>query len=122
MLAGIGLVSTLLVTIVLAYGKHTRQIRTSQRRLVAIEAADKWLLDWSQTPEMSAKPTAGQVTDDPSMTWRFNPVNDRQLSIPGVGINCLEIVDADRAGGQQVLVKIEVLVRSGPTNRDGQGK
>jgi type II secretory pathway pseudopilin PulG len=49
-LAGLALLATLLAGVLTAYGNHVRQVRRTQLRLKAADAADRMLTDWFQRP------------------------------------------------------------------------
>jgi type II secretory pathway pseudopilin PulG len=70
---GLLLLSTLLASLLLSHGRHVRQVQLAQRKLVAIEAADRLLADWFAAPDGIPISATGKVA------WDSVPRQNRSL-------------------------------------------
>jgi prepilin-type N-terminal cleavage/methylation domain-containing protein len=70
--ASITLLSTLLAAMLVAFERHSRQIRRAQRTLAATAAADQWLAVWLQDPEGFPSEGSGGIPGS-DFTWRTTP-------------------------------------------------
>ena len=97
--AGLALLGTLLVGIVLAKVRYTHQWTAAERRVQAVGAADDLLSAWWADAGSFPRRDAGEVPGRPGLAWRTAPVSN-----PAV-----EALDA-RA------VRLEVFDRAAPTD------
>src|SRR3954452_23578105 len=71
---GLALLATLLVGVLLAQGRYTRQAAAADRRLHAIAAADALLTSWRLDPHSLPRSGTGVVAGDSQLTWRTQTV------------------------------------------------
>ena len=62
---GLALLGTLLVAVLLAKAKYTRQAATADRKLQAVAAADELLTAWRQDPNALPRDGSGPVARRP---------------------------------------------------------
>ena len=109
--AGIALLSTLLVMTLMSYRSHATQIRSAKDRMKAIRAADELLSLWMAS---SSLPRVGQqegLSGTPGWYWRIMPVEPSQdLTVMGAASVRLEIVDTNGTTGERMLARVELLV------------
>jgi type II secretory pathway pseudopilin PulG len=116
--AGLLLLSTLLVGILKAYGNHVRQIKRAQQKLEAIALADRMLGEWFKNPgwnilngNYNGNTNVNKKSNEPQLTWRTYTVENRDLQKTlGVKIVRLEILNTVPAKENDILTAIEVLV------------
>jgi type II secretory pathway pseudopilin PulG len=71
---GLALLGTLLVAVLLAKAKFTRQAATADRKLQAVAAADELLTVWRQDPNALPRDGSGSVAGDRQLSWRTRTV------------------------------------------------
>src|SRR5688500_13208484 len=74
--AGLALLSTLLVAVLTTRAKLTRQWAAAERRLRATEAADALLTAWWQDVKTFPRRASGAVPGDDRMSWRTEVVSN----------------------------------------------
>ncbi len=94
--AAIVILGTILVGVVLARSRHTRQIRLAQRKATAVRLADRLLTDWWTDPNGVPVGQSGPVDPEGTLVWET-----RERTTPG----------ARRIGGRVV----ELTVRNAET-------
>src|SRR4051794_34521543 len=67
---GLALLGTLLVAVLLAKAKFTRQAATADRKLQAVAAADELLTVWRQDSNALPRDGVGPVPGDRQFSWR----------------------------------------------------
>jgi type II secretory pathway pseudopilin PulG len=105
---GLALLGTLLVAVLLAKAKFTRQAATADRKLQAVAAADELLTVWRQDPNALPRDGSGPVAGDRQLSWRTRTVANREVAALGAQTVRLEVLD-DRAAGA-VLATVEIVV------------
>jgi type II secretory pathway pseudopilin PulG len=105
---GLALLGTLLVAVLLAKAKFTRQVATADRKLQAVAAADELLTAWRQDANALPRDGAGPVAGDRQFSWRTRTVANPEIAALGAQTVRLEVLD-DRAAGA-VLATVEVVV------------
>ncbi len=84
-LAGIVLISTLLVTVLVTSGKHTRRIAEAQRQLQAAGALDRLMAQWHASNLPYPGATTGHLPDYPEWfwksSWRVLPTDNPQWPV-----------------------------------------
>lgn len=113
MLAGLALLGTLLVAILLAKSEHQRQHRQAQRTLQAVRAADALLTEWWIEPGTLPRHGEGPVPEQPALRWRTAQRQPRVLEAAQVHIVRLEILRAAQPQAAPLL-SVEVLVPDAP--------
>ncbi len=109
---GLALMGTLLVAILLAHGRHGRQIRSAQHRLAAIDAADRMLADWVRTPYTTFKRRRGTVPGNEGFTWQIGFRESPDTRSMGLRIMRLEIHDNNAQAKGSPLATVDLLVPS----------
>ena len=111
--AGLALLSTLLVAVLTTKARVTRQWADAQRRLDAAAAADRLLATWWQDVERFPRQSSGRVSDDSPLTWRTRTVRNGPIDALGASVVRLEVTD-DR---DAVLATVEVVLSNDPPQR-----
>lgn len=125
---GLALLATLLVGILLARGRFAHQMRSADRRLAAVAAADRILTAWHQDPRAFPRSGAGSVAGDAQMSWRTQVVPNAPLNDLGAQVVRLDIFDErpQGAAGSDLLTSVETVVapdpdRAAPATRESTG-
>lgn len=124
----LGLVATLLVTMLVAHGRLTRQQRRAERQTEAIAAADQLLASWMATSPMVIparrgiieEPSERRVTSQivgqplarPPLEWQIQPVAMETATIPGTQVLRLEVFERETAASvmaPRLLAQVEFL-------------
>lgn len=106
--ASIALVGTLLVTILMAYGRTARQVRLAQKRLAAIEAADQLMQQWLLDPQTVPIDQSGTISEEDRLEWRTQSIEKEGTEMLGVEVVRLEVFDHMRP--DEILASVEFLV------------
>lgn len=106
--AGIALLSTLLVSILMSYGAHAGQIRAARQRVQAIEAADRLLSNWMTLGELPAVGDQDMLPGSDELVWRMVAVpRSERVSLPDeVGLMRLEVYQ--RSNREHVLTSVDL--------------
>ena len=107
--ASLLLLSTLLVVVLAAFSDHVRQIRRAHRRLAAVAAADRLLVDWFSTPGQFPRNTTNAVSGDDQLAWRTRLLDYADPENLGIEIARLEIVD-QKSADSPVLLAVDVVL------------
>lgn len=109
--AGLMLMASLLVGILMACGRHIQQTKRAQKRLEAVALADGLLTSWAGNPEHFLATEESSSTKS-GLYWRLRAVEGQRIpDIFGVEVIRLEIMDAESKEEPTPLVAVE-LVRS----------
>lgn len=109
--AGLALLSTLLVAVLTTKAKLTRQWSHAQQRLRATEAADALLTAWWQEPKTFPRQAEGLVYGEPGLRWRTTVVPNEPVNRLNASVVRLEVFGAVGAGrGGDVLATVEVVL------------
>jgi type II secretory pathway pseudopilin PulG len=108
-IAGLLLMSTLLVGILTAGSRHMRQLRLAKQRLAAAAMADQLLTAWAQSEQNLAVGEC-DAPDTAGLAWRVRPV-ERPSSPESLGVEIvrLEVFDAKADPTKQPLISVDVL-------------
>ncbi|QDU44559.1 hypothetical protein Mal52_30430 [Symmachiella dynata] len=106
--AGIALLSTLLVTILMSYRAHAGQVRAAKQRLRAIEFADQQMAAWMSARRVPGLGKWGESTDG-QFTWRIMRGETTAETPYGLQVARLEVQAAPRSKGSTVLASVEFL-------------
>ena len=109
--AGLALLGSLLVGLLLAKARYTRQSAIADRRLQAIAAADSILSTWHRDPKTLARSGSGTVSDDASLLWRSYVLANPPAEDLGGQVVRLEIIDSRNA---QMLVGVDYVAEPPP--------
>lgn len=110
-LASLALLGTLLVALVQARGDHLRQWTLAQRKLEAVDAAERLLEAWWADP--ATLPRSGSGTLDGGWRWRTQVREAPALEHEALHAELvrLEVLEAE---GPKVLVTIDLFVPRPP--------
>lgn len=109
-IVAIVLLATLLVGVLVATGRHLRQIRAADQRRQAIEIADGLLAQWLRDPQRIHVPASGKSRD--GFIWRTRELPSTQVLSLGLRIVRVEIMDEKDQGteGQRPLAAVEIAI------------
>jgi hypothetical protein len=111
---GLGLLATVLVGMLLAKGRFTRQAAIADRRLQAVSAANTLLSGWRQNPLSRARQGGGDVPGSAQKGLRTGPVLNPQASEWEAQVIRLEMIDERPDNAGAVLTSVEFLVDTKP--------
>ncbi len=109
--AAIVILGTILVGVVLAKARHTRQLALAQQQQTAVRAADELLSGWWVSREGVPTEGRGQLATQPGMVWETRLVENGEVQRLGARVVRLEVRLAEgleRAGAEDVLVKVDL--------------
>ena len=110
--ASLALLASLLVGLLLAKARYTRQSALADRRLEAVRAADRLLSEWWADPARFPRRGAGRVDVVSNLAWQTSLVANPTLGELGAQVVRLQIID-DRPGGLTqggVLATVEIVL------------
>ena len=108
--AGLLLMSTLLVGILTACGRHTRQIKRARQQLVAVALADRLLTEWARDPEQRFPDNGCDPSDESGLSWRWRIVEGSNVpETMGIEIVRLEILGTKFHEEEKPLVAVEIV-------------
>src|SRR5260221_5834505 len=90
---GLALLATLLVALLLAKARYTRQSAGADRRLRAVAAAEALLTGWRQDARSLPRSGSGGVAGDEGFVWRTRTVPNTDVNDLGGAVVRLEILD-----------------------------
>src|SRR5690348_1878673 len=96
-LAGLALLASLLVGLLVARAGYLRQSAIADRRLRAVAAADALLTRWHLDPMTLVRSGSG-TTDNDAFAWRTSPVNNAAVDAMKANVVRLEVLDARGIG------------------------
>lgn len=112
--AAIAILGTVLVGVVLAKARHTRQLGRSQRQRVAVRAADTLLHEWWTRPAGIPVGQSGTIASEPSLAWRTHRVANAAARRLGTRVIRLEVHESRtspwRAEHPEALLAVELLL------------
>jgi type II secretory pathway pseudopilin PulG len=110
---GLALLATLLVALLLAKARYTRQAAGADRRLRAVAAAEVLLTGWRQDARSLPRSGSGGVAGDEGFVWRTQTVANPDVNEMGAAVVRLDIID-DRVvaveNAQDVVTSVEFVV------------
>lgn len=112
-LGGLALLGALLVAILYAQTRYTRQAATADRRLRAVAAADALLVQWWREPERFPASSSGEIAEDDRFTWRTRRVHSDGLQNLDAQVVRLEIYDQQHTS--LVVVDVVLPAQGGPS-------
>lgn len=109
-LAGLVILSTLLVSVAIARGRFLRQWADADHRLAAVHETDKLLETWLSGPPQSVPISAQGMTDGPSPhPWRTQIAPSANAQSVGAIIVRLQLFD--HSANEAPLVQVDFLLR-----------
>lgn len=106
--AGIALLATILVTMLIAYRANAEQIRKAHDRKLAIELLDELLANWEQDLTVPVPGETGVFEDSP-WSWRVVKVRQIPSSELPYGAIRVEVLHTAIDGQSDVLATVEML-------------
>jgi len=106
--AGLALLGLLLVAILLAKARYTRQWARANLRGQAVAAADALLGQWRQAA-FPMKDESGYV-DGTDFAWRRNMVSDKSAAVMGLQVVRLEVFDDRPMQREPVSVTVDFVM------------
>ena len=110
--AGLALLSTLLVAVLTTKARATRQWSHAQRKLEAVAAADRLVTNWWQDLDRFPRRAAGRVPGQSGLAWRTTPVAKPELAGLMVSVIRVEVLDESAVGDarRSALASVEVVL------------
>src|SRR4051812_36514474 len=109
--AGLTLLSTLLVAVLTTKARVTRQWSHAQRKLQGVSAADRLLAEWWPRRDAFPRQSSGRVSGDNSLRWQTTPVVNQPLNALRTSVVRLEIFDESATrSGEDLLASVEVVL------------
>ena len=93
--AGLALLGTLLVAILMTEGRCRRQSAGARDRIAACAVADQLLQKWYAQPEKFPRSDSGEFDSQGFWTWRTRPVENPSLAQVGCQLMRLEVFAQD---------------------------
>ena len=104
--AGLALLGTLLVGIVLAKVRYTHQWNAADRRVQCAKAADELLTAWWARPGSFPRSAAGDVPGEPDLSWRTAPVGNPAVESLGAVAVRLAVIDRRYPVADPVVIDV----------------
>ena len=115
--AGLALLGSVLVAMLLARAGYMRQAARANRRLEAVAAADALLAAWHRDPAILHPGSGGTVAGEGQLAWRTRLVPSAEADSLGARVVRLEMLDERSATSPPpVLATVEFLVE--PENHE----
>jgi prepilin-type N-terminal cleavage/methylation domain-containing protein len=111
--AGLALLSVLLVAVLTAKARATRQWINSARRLEATAAADRLLTRWWPDRAHFPRDAAGRVPGDSGLFWRTSTVRNDAVNSLVASVVRLEVLDG-RTNPPVTLSSVEIVLDDAP--------
>jgi type II secretory pathway pseudopilin PulG len=92
--AAIAILATLLVLVLAAQDRLARQSKRAELRLVAVNAADQLLREWSTVTPMAIPAASGSLNTQPVLYWKL-PVKPAPHFLP-LGMQPVRLVVSDK--------------------------
>lgn len=123
-LVGLAMLSTLLVSLLVAQRRHREQLQAAGQKIAACKAADELLTGWFLSAASVPLSQAGSVPSNPALRWRTKILPNRETRRVGVELVRLTIHSANAAGGKDhkltPLVSVDVVVPLVPGAETGE--
>jgi hypothetical protein len=120
--AGIAILGSVLVGVVLAKSRHTRQLALAQRRQAAVRAADSLINEWWTGSEGIPVNESGAVPSAPSLVWETRIVDNRDVERLGARVVRVELRESEsstyREDADRPLVTVELVLPMPPPPGD----
>jgi len=114
---GLGLLATLLVAVLMAKARYTRQAAGADRRMAAVAAADALLSGWHQNAAALPRMGAGVIPGDAELSWRTQVIANPAINEMAAEVIRLDILDNRRdAAANPVLTSVEFVIEPHPEN------
>ncbi|MEZ6055063.1 MAG: hypothetical protein R3C02_27420 [Planctomycetaceae bacterium] len=106
--SGLLILATLLVSILMAFNVHSRQIKSAAERLAAIELTDQLIASWYQAGELPEPGAEEFFIAQPNLKWRVSSVATDVSPIPAQVLR-IEVFEIDSLREPERLATVEIL-------------
>jgi type II secretory pathway component PulJ len=107
----LGLLSTLLVGILVAYHRHAERIRTSQQSLIALDGIDRLMCDWASQGISTPCPARGELPGEEAFTWRTETIKADYQEPLGIDVVRLAVFRKESSWDDEPIVSIDLAVQ-----------
>jgi len=90
-LAAVAILGTILVGVVMAKSRHTRQLAATGRLDAAVRAADELIAAWWASPNGVPVDQSGELGTEGSLTWRTRVVANKEIEALGARVVRVEV-------------------------------
>ena len=105
---GLVILATLLVSLLMAFNAHARQIKLAAAQLEAIELTDQLIAGWYAAGQLPAPGEEGTIPSKPTLSWRVMSVATDVSPVPA-RVMRVEVVDTPAFGKPETLSSVEIL-------------
>lgn len=121
---GLALLSTLLVSLLMAQRRHWRQIQAARQKLAACKAADELLTGWYSGSASVPLARSGGVPNNRALRWRTRVVPNRETRRWGMELVRLTIHSAEATDSlereSRPFLTVDVVVGPAPIPESGE--
>lgn len=107
--AGIVLLGTLLVTILMAFKAHATQIQAANQRLEAIRQTDRLLMTWMKAESLPGVGESDTFPNNPELRWEMVQSESEPLGRLQAEIMRLEVFSTTELQTERPLTSVELL-------------
>lgn len=111
-IAGLALLGTLLVSTMLAYGRHVRQLKRAREQTLLLKKLDTLVTSWFLQEEALWIPAEGRLPDTPDYRWKRTLTRQSPRNQEGLLISRVEAWKATTSSDDQPLCAIELATPS----------
>jgi len=109
-LGGLALLAAILTGLFTIKTRSARQAQLTERRRLAIQAADALLSFWWQDIAKFPRTGSGDITGRPGLQWRTQDVRDDRAQSLGGQVVRLDVFDRSTRGADALLASVEVVL------------
>ena len=117
--AGLAILGTLLVAVLLTDARCRRQSGLARRRMDAVRAADALLAKWWTDPGKFPRTAHGQLHPGSELAWRTLVIENEEIEQLGGQVVRLEVFRPREAWREKPTVTVDVVL---PTQNDQRGQ
>ena len=108
---GLSLMATVIVSSLLAFSKHQKQIRLAQAKIAAVQIADDLLNRMSASRTGIPAAASGSIPDHPNWSWRTRVTTETLRSPVPMQIINLQIIEG-KTGSKPTLLSSTSVVKA----------
>jgi prepilin-type N-terminal cleavage/methylation domain-containing protein len=109
-LAAVAILGTILVGVVIAKSRHTRQLAATERLDAAVRAADELIAAWWASPRGIPIDDSGELGTDGSLVWRTRTVANKEIESLGARVVRVEVRSRAIVAFDTPVVAVEVVL------------
>lgn len=106
----LGLLSTLLVGILVAYHRHAERIRASQESLNALDGIDRLMCNWTSQGISAPYPAHGELPGEDGFVWRTEAIETNYHEPLGIDIVRVAVFREESASAGDPIASIDLAV------------